>query len=70
MCRCDITKYSFCHWVVNIWNSFRDYVVEADSVNSFKVGWIITGPIKSLFFNLIQNEQELEVYQSVCKVMK
>ena len=23
-------------WVVNIWNSLPDYVVEADSVNSFK----------------------------------
>jgi len=33
--RC-VTKYSFCYRVVNVWNSLPDYVVEADSVNSFK----------------------------------
>ena len=32
----DIRKYSFCYRVVNVWNSLPDYVVEADSVNSFK----------------------------------
>jgi len=36
MCRYDIRKYSFCYRVVNVWNSLPDYVVEADSVNSFK----------------------------------
>ena len=35
MCRYDIRKYSFCYGVVNVWNSLPDYVVEADSVNSF-----------------------------------
>ena len=24
------------YWVVNIWNSLPDYVVEADFINSFK----------------------------------
>jgi len=51
----DIRKYSFCYRVVNVWNSLPDYVVEADSVNSFKIGWINTGPIKSLFSILTQN---------------
>jgi len=36
MCRYDIRKYSFCYRVVNVWNSLAIYVVEADSVNSFK----------------------------------
>ena len=35
MCRYDKRKYSFCYRVVNVW-SLPDYVVEADSVNSFK----------------------------------
>ena len=36
MCRYDIRKCSFCYRVVNVWNSLPDYVVEADSVISFK----------------------------------
>ena len=36
MCRYDVRKYSFCYRVVNVRNSLPDYVVEADSVNSFK----------------------------------
>ena len=36
MCRYDIRKYSFCYRVVNVWNSLPYYVVEADSVDSFK----------------------------------
>jgi len=36
MCQYDIRKYSFCYRVINVWNSLPDYVVEADSVNSFK----------------------------------
>jgi len=36
MCRYDIRKYSSCYRVVNVWNSLPDYVVEADSANSFK----------------------------------
>ena len=32
----DIRKYSFCYRVVNVWKSLLDYMVEADSVNSFK----------------------------------
>jgi len=65
MCRYDIRKYSFCYRVVNVWNSLPDYVVEANSVNSFNsrldhvVGshrsWINSGPIKSLFLTLTQN---------------
>jgi len=35
-CRYDIRKYSFCYRVVNVWKSLLDYMVEADSVNSFK----------------------------------
>jgi len=38
MCRCDIRKYSFCCRVVNVSKSLLDYMVEADSVNSFKSG--------------------------------
>ena len=34
--RVDIRKCSVCYWVVNVWNSLPDCVVEADSVNSFK----------------------------------
>jgi len=29
-------KYSFCSWVINIWNSLPNYVVEANSDNTFK----------------------------------
>jgi len=36
MCRYDIRKYSVCYWVVNVWNSLLDCVIEADSVNFFK----------------------------------
>ena len=36
MCRYDLRKYSFCYRVVIVWNSLPDYVVEADSANSFK----------------------------------
>ena len=36
MCRYDIRKHSFCYRVINVWNSLPDYVVEADSVNSFQ----------------------------------
>jgi len=36
MCRYGIRKYSFSYRVVNVWNSLLDYVLEADSVNSFK----------------------------------
>jgi len=36
MCRYDIRKYSFCYWVINVWNNLQDYVIQADSVNSFK----------------------------------
>jgi len=37
MCQYDIWKYSFRYWVLNIWNSMPDYVVEAYSTNSFKI---------------------------------
>jgi len=36
MCRYDIRKFSLCYRVVDVWNSLLDYVVEADSVNTFK----------------------------------
>jgi len=31
--------YSFCSRVINIWNSLSDFLVEADSINSFK-SWL------------------------------
>jgi len=37
-CHYNIRKYSFCSRVINIWNSLPDHVVEADSINKFKVG--------------------------------
>ena len=49
-CRCP-RLYSFCYRVVNVWNSLPDYVVEADSVNSFKNRLDKYWPIKSLFFS-------------------
>jgi len=36
MCQYDIRKYSFCYRVVIVWNSLPDYVIEADSVHTFK----------------------------------
>jgi len=38
VCWYDIRKrkHSFCYQVVNIWNSLWDYVLEADSIISFK----------------------------------
>ena len=32
----DVRKYSFTARVVNIWNSLPDYIVDADSVHTFK----------------------------------
>ena len=55
MCRYDIRKYSFCYRVVNVWNSLPDYVVEAVLLIPSKIGWINTGPTKSLFLILTQN---------------
>ena len=34
--RVIIRKYSFCYEVINIWNSFPKYLVDADSINSIK----------------------------------
>jgi len=36
MCRYNIRKYSFCSQAINIWNSLTNYVVEANSINTFK----------------------------------
>jgi len=36
MCGYDTRKYSFCYRFVNVWKSLLDYMVDADSVNSFK----------------------------------
>ena len=33
---CNLRKFSFCSRVVNIWNSLRDSVVDADTLNTFK----------------------------------
>ena len=35
-CGYDIRKYAFCYRVVDVWKSLLDYMVDADSVNSFK----------------------------------
>ena len=35
-CHYDLRKYSFTIRVVNIWNSFPESVISADSVDSFK----------------------------------
>ena len=35
-CHNDVRKYSFCIRVVNIWNSLRNEVIAATSLNSFK----------------------------------
>ena len=32
----NLRKFSFCSWVVNIWNSLPDSVVDADMLNTFK----------------------------------
>jgi len=34
--KCDLRKYFFTNRVVNIWNSLANYVITAESVNSFK----------------------------------
>jgi len=31
-----IRKYSFCHRVVNVWNSLPDNVLDAENTNTFK----------------------------------
>ena len=35
-CKYDARKFSFCFRVVNYWNLLPDYVVNSESVNSFK----------------------------------
>jgi len=55
MCRYDIRKYSFCYRIVNVWNSLPDYVVEADSVNSFKSRLHKYWANQELFLTLTQN---------------
>ena len=35
-CKAPNYTYHLCYQVVNVWNSLPDYMVEADSVNSFK----------------------------------
>ena len=35
-CRLDVTKFSFEHNVVEMWNSLDDRIVACDSINSFK----------------------------------
>jgi len=47
--------FFFCYRIVNVWKSLPDYMVEADLLIPSKVGWINTGPIKSLFLALTQN---------------
>jgi len=32
----NLWKFSFSSWVVNIWNSLPDSVVDADTINTFK----------------------------------
>ena len=34
--RYDLLKFNFTNTIVNIWNSLPNYVVSADSVNTFK----------------------------------
>ncbi len=36
MSRYDLRKFNFTNRIVNIWNSLPNYVVSADSVNTFK----------------------------------
>ena len=35
-CNHDLRKFYFCNRVVNIWNNHPDYVVNSESINSFK----------------------------------
>jgi len=71
MCRYDIRKYSVCYRVVNVWISLPDSVVGLILLIPSKIGWINTGPIKSLFLTLTNSElMELEVYQFVCNGIK
>jgi len=35
-CCCDLRKFNFTNRVMPIWNSLSNYVVSADTVNSFK----------------------------------
>ena len=51
-CRYDIRKYSFCYRVVNVWKSLLDYMVEADSVNSFKSRLVKYWGNQEFVFNL------------------
>jgi hypothetical protein len=35
-CKYDIRKFSFCNRVVNVWNCLPDFVVNSESLNTFK----------------------------------
>ena len=35
-CHYNLSKYSFCSIIVNVWNSLPHEMVEADTINTFK----------------------------------
>ena len=42
----DLRKYSFTSRIVNIWNSLPNWVVSANTTNTFKIDWIGFGRIR------------------------
>ena len=50
-CKLDIRKFSFCERVVGIWNSLPNWVVESESLNSFKCNFDKFCKDKDLFYN-------------------
>ena len=50
-CSLDIRKFSFCERVVTAWNSLPNWVVEAQSINAFKLNFDKFGRGRQLFYN-------------------
>ena len=64
--RCNLRKFGFSNRVVNTWNSLPNWVVSANSTDTFKAGWINFGINEILCMILEHSCRELEVVTKCC----
>jgi len=72
-CRYDLPKNFFSNRIVNMWNSFPDYVVMSDTINNFKnrldAHWKHRNFFISLSSNLHWNRRlEIRIYVEYKKI--